>query len=46
MKTIKQLAREAGLYTHKEVQPEIQRLAALVAANEREACAKATREQT
>lgn len=30
MKSIAELAREAGLYTHKEVQPELQRFAALV----------------
>jgi hypothetical protein len=38
------MAREAGLFTHKEVQPEIERFAALVEAaaraDEREACAK------
>ena len=34
------LARKAGLYTHKDVQPEILAFAALVAAAEREACAK------
>ena len=34
------LAREAGLFTHKEVQPELLAFAALVAAAEREACAK------
>ena len=34
------MAREAGLFTHKEVQPEIERFSALVAASEREACAK------
>ena len=34
------MAREAGLFTHKEVQPELERFAALVAAAEREACAK------
>jgi hypothetical protein len=33
------LAREAGLFTHKEVQPELERFANLVAAAEREACA-------
>ena len=37
--TIIKLAREAGLFTHREVQPEIVRFAALVAAAEREACA-------
>jgi hypothetical protein len=37
---ILKLAREAGVYTHKEVQPEIARFAALVAAHERELCAK------
>lgn len=34
------MAREAGLFVHKEVQPEIEHFAALVAAAEREACAK------
>ena len=38
------MAREAGLFVHKEVQPEIERFAALVAAAsasvEREECAK------
>jgi hypothetical protein len=34
------MAREAGLFTHKEVQPEIERFAELVRADEREACAK------
>ena len=34
------MAREAGLFTHKEVQPELERFANLVAAAEREACAK------
>ena len=33
------LAREAGLFTHKDVQPEILAFANLVAASEREACA-------
>jgi hypothetical protein len=33
------LAREAGLFTHKEVQPELEAFANLVAAAEREACA-------
>lgn len=33
------MAKEAGLFTHKEVQPEILAFAALVAAAEREACA-------
>ena len=33
------MAREAGLFTHKEVQPELERFAKLVAAAEREACA-------
>ena len=33
------MAREAGLFTHKEVQPELERFAILVAAAEREACA-------
>ena len=34
------MAREAGLFTHKEVQPELERFATLVAAHEREACAE------
>lgn len=34
------LAREAGMYAHKEVQPELLSFANLVAAAEREACAK------
>jgi hypothetical protein len=34
------LAQEAGLFTHKEVQPELEAFANLVAAHEREACAK------
>ena len=38
--TIIRMAREAGLFTHREVQPEIERFAALVAAAEREECAK------
>jgi hypothetical protein len=36
---IVKLAREAGLFTHKEVQPELERFANLVAAAEREECA-------
>jgi hypothetical protein len=34
------MAREAGLFVHKEVQPELKAFANLVAAAEREACAK------
>jgi hypothetical protein len=34
------MAREAGLFTHKEVQPELEAFANLVAAAEREECAK------
>jgi hypothetical protein len=34
------LARKAGLFTHKEVQPELIAFYNLVAASEREACAK------
>ena len=34
------MANEAGLYTHKDVQPEILAFANLVAAAEREECAK------
>ena len=41
---ILRMGREAGLFTHKEVQPEIERFAnsvyALAAEREREACAK------
>ena len=33
------MAREAGLFTHKDVQPEILAFADLIAAAEREACA-------
>jgi hypothetical protein len=32
------MAREAGLFTHKEVQAELKRFEALVRADEREAC--------
>jgi len=39
------LAREAGLFTHKEVQPELERFANLVAAAERDACALVCNEQ-
>ena len=35
MKTVIEMAREAGLFTHKEVQPELERFAALVRADER-----------
>lgn len=34
------MAREAGLFTHKEVQPEILAFANLAVAAEREACAR------
>ncbi len=37
---IMKLARKVGLYTHKDVQPELLAFANLVAAAEREACAK------
>jgi len=37
---IMKLSRKAGLYTHKDVQPEILAFANLVAAAEREACAR------
>ena len=37
---IMKLARGAGLFTHKDVQPEILAFANLVAAHEREACAE------
>jgi hypothetical protein len=39
MKSIIEMAREAGLFTHKEVQPELEAFAALVREDEREACA-------
>ena len=39
------MAREAGLFVHKEVQPELERFAKLVAAAEREACAKVCEER-
>jgi hypothetical protein len=39
MKTTIDMAREAGLFTHKEVQAELKRFEALVRADEREACA-------
>ena len=39
------MAHEAGLFTHKEVQPELERFATLVAAAEREACAKVCEER-
>ena len=49
MKTVIEMAREAGLYTHKEVQPELRLFAQLVAKKaveaEREACAKAADDQ-
>jgi hypothetical protein len=35
MKTVIEMAKEAGLFTHKEVQPEIERFAELVRADER-----------
>lgn len=35
MKTVIEMAREAGLFTHKEVQPELERFAELVRADER-----------
>ena len=38
------MAREAGLFTHKEVQPELIAFVNLVAAQEREACAKVCEE--
>ena len=38
------LAREAGLFVHKEVQPELVAFANLVAAQEREECAKVCEE--
>ena len=44
-KDIIRIAREAGLFTHKEVQPELERFATLVAAAEREACAKVCEER-
>ena len=39
------MAREAGLFVHKEVQPEFLAFAKLVAAAEREACAKVCEER-
>ena len=39
------MAREAGLFVHKEVQPEFIAFAALVAAAEREECAKVCEER-
>ena len=39
------MARESGLYTHKEVQPELLRFARLVAEAERESCAKVCEER-
>jgi len=38
---IMEMARQAGLFTHREVQPEIVAFANLVTEKEREACAKA-----
>ena len=40
MKTTIEMAKEAGLYTHKEVQAELKAFEALVRADVREACAK------
>lgn len=40
MKTTIEMAREAGLFTHKEVHPELEAFAKLVRADEREACAQ------
>jgi len=37
MKTVIEMAREAGVFTHKEVQPELERLVELARADEREA---------
>ena len=34
------MAKEAGMFAHKEVQPELERFAALVAEKERKECAK------
>ena len=42
---IMKLARKAGLFTHKDVQPEILAFANLVAAAEREACAAICEEE-
>jgi hypothetical protein len=42
---ILQMARESGLHTHKEVQPELLRFARLVAEAERESCAKVCEER-
>jgi len=37
MKTVIEMAKAAGLFTHKEVQPELERFAELVRADERNA---------
>lgn len=39
MRTTIEIAKQAGLFTHKEVQPELERFAELVRADEREQCA-------
>jgi hypothetical protein len=38
-RTIMEMAQEAGLFTHKEIQPELKAFAQLVREDEREACA-------
>ena len=42
---IMRMAREAGLFTHKEVQPEIERFAKLVAGVEREEILQMSRDK-
>jgi hypothetical protein len=44
MKTTIDMAKEAGLFTHKEVQAELKAFEALVRAAEREACAQVVEE--
>ena len=36
MKTVIEMAKEAGLFTHKEVRPELERFAELIRADERQ----------
>ena len=45
-KDIIRMAKEAGLFTHKEVQPELVAFAALVAERERKACIDAMMQTT
>jgi hypothetical protein len=44
MKTTIDMAREAGLFTHKEVQAELKAFEAFVRADEREVCAQVVEE--